>query len=52
MLRFAGQHDVMAEDADVFKFCIQSRARRERYQGHGPAEYAAHPLVCARTLGS
>ena len=31
MLRFAGQHDVMAEDVGVFKDCILSRARRERY---------------------
>ena len=31
MLRFAGQHDVMAEDVGVFKYCILSRARRERY---------------------
>ena len=31
ILKFAGQHDIVAEDADVFKWCIRSEARRRRY---------------------
>ena len=31
ILKFAGQNDIVAEDADVFKWCIYNEARRERH---------------------
>ena len=31
ILKFAGQNDIVAEDADVFKWCICNEARRERH---------------------
>ena len=31
ILKIAGQNDIVAEDADVFKWCICNEARRERH---------------------
>ena len=46
ILKFAGQNDIVAEDADVFKWCICNEARRERHvkaMGARGTRRDAHP---------